>query len=531
MSTSNNVGIGTTNPQTTLDVNGILNVGTWNNVGTAINITTYGLERSRYTLQFPTYRDVQNYKIGAKIVAINKQTYADTSARQAIQSTDLAFFTTPPDTYTTDSSIERLRITDTGNVGIGTTSPTATFTVYNGDIKVQSSYGTPTYAFGGGMRSFVNAGTNSGVALCYADGTATGALQPFMYVCDSLRVGIGTSTPGAPLHVGDGTAYQNGTTTITKLALMDSTVATNGTVNIQMGKASSTYDSFFLSYVNVGASSASNYAAFNWYNGTTTLAIQASGNVGIGTTSPSYKLHISAGDVSHTLYGPNTAWGYYLACGSGGSQITSTTAQVTVTNGNLHLDAAYNGAAGRGLYLNGYTANFTAGGNGSFVYSYGPWTHTGNFTVTGGTKSFRIPHPVVPNKDLIHSCIEGPRNDLMYRGTVTLVNGTATVDMNKNSTTTPDCAMTDGTFEALCTNPQFFLQNMSGFDRIRGTMSGANLIIISENQNSADVISWMVVAERHDAAMISTDLTNDSGYLVTEQDSLPPNPYPTPPPS
>ena len=266
----------------------------------------------------------------------------------------------------------------------------------------------------------------------------------------------------------------------------------------------------------------------------TTMYLKAGGNVGIGTTSPSYKLHISAGDVSHTLYGPNTTWGSYLACGSGTSQITPTTAQVTVTNGNLHLDAASAGAGGTGgraVYLNAYTANFTAAGNGSAIFSYGPWTHTGDFTVTGGTKSFRISHPVVPNKDLIHSCVEGPRNDLMYRGTVTLVNGTGTVNMNKNSTTTPDCAMTDGTFEALCTNPQFFLQNMSGFDRVRGTMSGANLVIISENQTSTDVISWMVVAERHDAAMISTNLTNDAGYLVTEQDSLPPNPYSTPPPS
>jgi hypothetical protein len=72
---------------------------------------------------------------------------------------------------------------------------------------------------------------------------------------------------------------------------------------------------------------------------------------------------------------------------------------------------------------------------------------------------------------------------------------------------------------------------MSGFDRVRGTMSGANLVIISENQTSTDVISWMVVAERHDAAMISTEFTNDAGYLITEHDSLPSTMPATPPPS
>jgi hypothetical protein len=334
-----------------------------------------------------------------------------------------------------------------------------------------------------------------------------------MRITSAGNVGIGNTTPPVKLWV-------PATSTTTGIGVYNSDVA------LIIGNAAGGTNAGSIQVRSGGSSSA--IGATNY-----TLALNPDGgNVGIGTTSPSYKLHISAGDVSHTLYGPNTAWspGYYLACGSGGSQITSTTAQVTVTNGNLHLDAAASGAAGRGIYLNAYTANFTAAGNGSSIVSYGPWTHTGSFTVSVGPKSFRIPHPVVPNKDLIHSCIEGPRVDLMYRGTVTLVNGTGTVNMNKNSTTTPDCAMTDGTFEALCTNPQFFLQNMSGFDRVRGTMSGANLVIISENQTSTDVISWMVVAERHDAGMISADLTNDAGYLVTEQDSLPSNPYPTPPP-
>jgi hypothetical protein len=142
-------------------------------------------------------------------------------------------------------------------------------------------------------------------------------VSTLFYDSGNGRLGIGTASPTAPLHVGDGTAYQNGTTTITKLALMDSTVATIGTVNIQMGKASSTYDSFFLSYVNLGASSASNYAAFNWYNGATTMAIQASGNVGIGTVSPSYPLHV-VGQVA-----TGSAASYYFNINGGFSAITT----------------------------------------------------------------------------------------------------------------------------------------------------------------------------------------------------------------
>ena len=105
------------------------------------------------------------------------------------------------------------------------------------------------------------------------------------------------------------------------------------------------------------------------------------GNVGIGIATPTYKLHISGGDTSLALFGPNTTWSSYLAVGAASSAITSTTAQVICTNGNLHLDAAATGAAGRSIYLNYYTSGPSSGGGGSAILSWGPWTHTGSLGV------------------------------------------------------------------------------------------------------------------------------------------------------
>jgi hypothetical protein len=65
------------------------------------------------------------------------------------------------------------------------------------------------------------------------------------------------------------------------------------------------------------------------------------GNVGLGTSNPSTRLHISAGDSSFALFGPNTTWGGTLAVGSGAAFVSPIAgrAQVLSSNGNLHLDA------------------------------------------------------------------------------------------------------------------------------------------------------------------------------------------------
>jgi hypothetical protein len=105
---------------------------------------------------------------------------------------------------------------------------------------------------------------------------------------------------------------------------------------------------------------------------------------------------------------------------------------------------------------------------------------------------------------------------LIYRGKTTLNNGTAIVDINKECTQSPECAMDDGTFEALCVNAECFLQNKSGFTRVIGSISGGNLTITSENSNCNDTIVWMVIAERTDTFIKEWNRTNQDGYLITQ---------------
>ena len=139
----------------------------------------------------------------------------------------------------------------------------------------------------------------------------------------------------------------------------------------------------------------------------------------------------------------------------------------------------------------------------------------GSLAKSSGT--FDIAHPLHPTtKRLVHSFIEGPRCDLIYRGTVALTNGIATVDINRQCTHNTVGAMEHGTFEALCANPDVFLQNRTGFGRVIGTIQGAILTITCENNTATDLISWMVVAERADPFIKQWDRTDNDGYLITE---------------
>lgn len=149
-------------------------------------------------------------------------------------------------------------------------------------------------------------------------------------------------------------------------------------------------------------------------------------------------------------------------------------------------------------------------GNATFGY---------NLTIMGalskGSGTFKIDHPVDPyNKLLYHGFVEAPRYDLIYRGRAKLVGGRAAVDINAASRMSP------GTFEALTQNAQVWVQNETGWARVRGAIGGGELLIECEDNASSDTISWLVIAERADAFIRSIEGVDEDGRMIPEIDKV-----------
>ena len=134
-------------------------------------------------------------------------------------------------------------------------------------------------------------------------------------------------------------------------------------------------------------------------------------------------------------------------------------------------------------------------------------------TFTAGTKTFRIAHPHPSKKythDLVHSVIEGPQCDNIYRGKIDLVDGTATINLDTKS------RMTEGTFVLLNRDVQCFTTNETGWTNVKGSVSGNILTIIAQDNNCTDTISWMVIGERQDDSIKGTSVTDADGKLIIE---------------
>jgi len=131
----------------------------------------------------------------------------------------------------------------------------------------------------------------------------------------------------------------------------------------------------------------------------------------------------------------------------------------------------------------------------------------GNLNVNGA-KNFRINHPLDENKYLIHTSVEAPRADLIYRGTVQLVAGTAAITLDE------EYGLIPGTWEELCRNPQVWVTSVDGWELCKGSVVDGVLTIQAKDPACVETVSWLVVAERQDEVMYTYGHDEDGRPLL-----------------
>ncbi|NDD53026.1 hypothetical protein EBZ39_03965, partial [bacterium] len=265
----------------------------------------------------------------------------------------------------------------------------------------------------------------------------------------------------------------------------------------------------------------------NFYATDGTTVVQTLGNLSTaGNYAGFIAKYLSSGALQYTLRIDGTSYDYpqsittagedsvYVTGYYGSSQANfyATDGTIVRTLGNLGLNAGF---IAKYLNFSGPTIITTSGNVGINNTAPSSTLHVGgSLAKVSGT--FDIAHPTIRDKRLVHSFIEGPRCDLIYRGTVKLSSGTATIDLDAHSVADSESAMTPGTFVALTCNPDVFLTNTTGFGDLVYTLNGAMLTITCEDSTSNDTVSWMVIAERGDNEILQWNRTNSYGQLLTE---------------
>ena len=221
--------------------------------------------------------------------------------------------------------------------------------------------------------------------------------------------------------------------------------------------------------------------------------------------------------------------------GNVGVKTTTTNGELQFTNSVINrklvlFEVNNNDHDYYGFGINNSTLRYQVGGGASHIFYVATSSttslellriaSTGAVTIPGslskGSGTFDIQHPIIPEKRLVHSFVEGPRCDNIYRGTKKLTNGKAYINLDKECTNNIENSMSEGTFVELCSNPVKYLHNNSSFSRVIGSIAGNILTITCEDNNSNDTVDWMVIAERKDTFIKNWDRTNEDGELITE---------------
>ena len=182
---------------------------------------------------------------------------------------------------------ERLRVDSGGNLGIGTESPAAKLHVVGNQYRQTDA----TASFG-----FVVNTTTATTRLETLFGGSSFAVRTNGDATDKLlldssgNLGIGTASPGSKLHV-LGSAQVSVTSGYNELGLN----GTYASASARVGAFRKNYDSpfDFNVYASVGSSGNAGALIFWRDSANENARFDTSGNLGVGTASPLFKLHVA----------------------------------------------------------------------------------------------------------------------------------------------------------------------------------------------------------------------------------------------
>ena len=365
---SGNVGIGTTSPSALLNLKGNLSSALTGTVAvTNLSTAVVGVG-TLFTTELAVGDSI---KIGTEVFTVSVITNALNltldSAYQGATASGLTAYRDPT-LFAIDNgdAINKLTVTSSGNVGIGTTTPLEKLHVYGGQGDTETTDGviainkkSSTGNVLTGKIRYESNGTSYGNMLFQVKTTASGADNDAYYTNalaidgQNGNVGIGTTGPNVSLQVA-GTGYFGSTYLsdytnlgVNTLVAVGSNpagfalIVNSSTVNeysrISFGGRSTNSITKFLGSVEGGIETAGTDSTINGFVRFTTTAagaatekvrITSAGNIGIGTMSPASLLTV-AGPIS--TQAPATKTAAYSMIATDSSLIFNGAASIILT--------------------------------------------------------------------------------------------------------------------------------------------------------------------------------------------------------